>query len=56
MTGWRARLGFLVPPGNPTVETEMIALAPHGVTVNAVYLARSRVLARLREEFSGLDQ
>jgi maleate isomerase len=34
MAGWRARLGFLVPPGNPTVETEMIALAPHGVTVH----------------------
>jgi maleate isomerase len=34
MTGWRARLGFLVPPGNPTVEPEMIALAPHGVTVH----------------------
>ena len=26
------------------------------VTVNAVYLARSRVLARLREELAGLDQ
>ena len=34
MTGWRARLGFLVPPGNPTVEPEMIALAPQGVTVH----------------------
>jgi maleate isomerase len=34
MSGWRARLGFLVPPGNPTVEPEMIALAPHGVTVH----------------------
>src|ERR1700720_444634 len=34
MAGWRARLGFLVPPGNPTVEPEMIALAPHGVTVH----------------------
>jgi maleate isomerase len=32
MTGWRARLGFLVPPGNPTVEPEM--LAPQGVTVH----------------------
>jgi len=34
MIGWRARLGFLVPPGNPTVEPEMMALAPDGVTVH----------------------
>jgi maleate cis-trans isomerase len=34
MIGWRARLGFLVPPGNPTVESEMIALAPKGVSVH----------------------
>ena len=34
MIGWRARLGFLVPPGNPTVETEMIVLAPAGVSVH----------------------
>jgi maleate isomerase len=34
MIGWRARLGFLVPPGNPTVEPEMIALAPAGVSVH----------------------
>jgi len=34
MIGWRARLGFLVPPGNPTVETEMIELAPPGVSVH----------------------
>jgi maleate isomerase len=34
MQGWRARLGFLIPPGNPTVEPEMIALAPPGVTVH----------------------
>ena len=34
MIGWRARLGFLVPPGNPTVEPEMVALAPAGVTVH----------------------
>jgi maleate cis-trans isomerase len=34
MIGWRARLGFLVPPGNPTVETEMIEMAPHGVSVH----------------------
>jgi maleate cis-trans isomerase len=34
MSGWRARLGFLVPPGNPTVEPEMMALAPDGVSVH----------------------
>src|SRR5690348_6870780 len=34
MFGWRARLGFLLPPGNPTVEPEMIALAPEGVSVH----------------------
>src|SRR5262245_31179082 len=34
MIGWRARLGFLVPPGNPTVETEMVAMAPEGVSVH----------------------
>jgi maleate isomerase len=34
MMGWRARLGFLIPPGNPTVEPEMIAMAPDGVSVH----------------------
>ena len=34
MIGWRARLGFMVPPGNPTVEPEMIALAPTGVSLH----------------------
>jgi maleate isomerase len=28
------RLGFLVPPGNPTTEPEVIRLAPSGVTVH----------------------
>ena len=34
MIGWRARLGFLVPPGNPTVEAETMALAPSGVSLH----------------------
>ncbi len=34
MIGYRARLGFLVPPGNPTVEPEMMQLAPRGVSVH----------------------
>jgi maleate isomerase len=34
MMGWRARLGFLIPPGNPTVEPEMIAMTPPGVSVH----------------------
>jgi maleate isomerase len=32
--GWRARLGFLVPPGNPTVEPEMMQLVPRGVSLH----------------------
>src|SRR5438309_3756678 len=34
MIGWRARLGFMVPPGNPTIEPEMIALVPQGVSLH----------------------
>jgi maleate cis-trans isomerase len=34
MLGWRARIGVLVPPGNPTVEPEFYRMAPAGVTVH----------------------
>ena len=34
MDGWRARLGFLLPPGNPNVEPELISMAPKGVSVH----------------------
>jgi maleate isomerase len=34
MMGWRGRIGFMVPPGNPTVEPEMMALAPPGVSLH----------------------
>jgi maleate isomerase len=34
MFGWRGRLGFLVPPGNPTLEPEMMMLVPDGVSLH----------------------
>jgi len=34
MFGWRARIGVLLPPGNPTVEPELSGLAPTGVTLH----------------------
>jgi maleate isomerase len=34
MKGWRARIGFLVPPGNPTLEPEMMELVPRGVSLH----------------------
>jgi maleate isomerase len=34
MIGFRARLGFLLPPGNPTIEPEMVAMAPGGVSLH----------------------
>lgn len=34
MDGWRGRLGFLLPPGNPNVEPELFALKPPGVSVH----------------------
>jgi maleate isomerase len=34
MAGWRARLGFLIPPGNPTTEPEIIRMTPPGVSVH----------------------
>lgn len=41
MMGWRARLGFLVPPGNPTVEPEMMQLVPEGVSLHFSRLVAS---------------
>jgi maleate cis-trans isomerase len=34
MIGFRARLGFLLPPGNPTIEPEMMAMVPRGVSLH----------------------
>lgn len=41
MMGWRARIGFLVPPGNPTIEPEMATLAPAGVSVHFTRMSAS---------------
>jgi len=57
-----ARIGILVPPGNPTVEPEMIAMTPQGVTVHFTRMHASGVTgslsgqeARNREQIAGLD-
>ena len=50
MIGWRARLGFLLPPGNPTVEPEMIALAPEGVSVHFHRMAVYGVPGSLQDQ------
>ena len=34
MIGFRARLGFLLPPGNPTIEPELMAMVPPGVSLH----------------------
>ena len=34
MFGWRARIGVLLPPGNPTVEPELWSMAPAGVSLH----------------------
>ena len=41
MLGWRARIGVLVPPGNPTVEPELYRMAPSGVSVHFARLDSS---------------
>jgi len=40
MFGWRARIGLLVPAGNPTVAPEFYEMTPEGV---AIHFARLQV-------------
>jgi maleate isomerase len=62
MMGWRARIGFLVPPGNPTVEPEMTELAPAGVSVHFSRMSASGAVGthggqeeRNRSQIASLD-
>jgi maleate isomerase len=48
MFGWRARIGFLVPPGNPTVEPEMASLTPPGVTLHFTRMVAHGVTGSLQ--------
>ncbi len=63
MMGWRARIGFLVPPGNPTVEPEMAELAPAGVSVHFTRMSASGAAGthagqeeRNRSQIASLDE
>jgi maleate cis-trans isomerase len=63
MMGWRARIGFLVPPGNPTVEPEMAELAPAGVSVHFTRMSASGPVGthdgqveRNRAQIASLDE
>ncbi len=60
--GWRSRLGFLVPPGNPTMEPEMMALVPPGVSLHFSRMSASGETGSLSgqeernlEQIAGLD-
>ena len=51
------RIGFLVPPGNPTVEVEMIALAPPNVSVHFTRMvAHGAVEEKLHELAEAVEQ
>ena len=45
--GYRARLGFLLPPGNPTIEPELMALVPPGVSLHFHRMAARGVTGSL---------
>jgi maleate isomerase len=63
MSDWRARIGFLVPSVTPTVEIEMVELAPKGVSVHFSRMKSSRTMGafepfevRARSHLEHLDE
>ena len=50
MIGWRARRGFLVPPGNPTVELETRQLVPPGVSLHFLRLVATGPTGTLMDQ------
>ena len=48
MIGWRARGGFLVPPGNPTVELEMMQIPPDFVVKSQAIDSTEVILSLIR--------
>jgi maleate cis-trans isomerase len=57
MFGWRARIGVLVPPGNPTMEPELYRMAPDGVSLHFARLeeAGAAAYASVAGGAAGLD-
>lgn len=62
MIGWRARLGILVPPGNPTLEAELTTVAVPGVSLHYTRMNASGETGSLtgqeernREQIAGLE-
>ncbi|MCJ2121884.1 hypothetical protein [Methylobacterium sp. J-077] len=62
MIGWRARLGILVPPGNPTLEAELSTVAVPGVSLHYTRMNATGETGSLagqeernREQIAGLE-
>jgi len=55
MFGWRARIGVLRPPGNPTVEPELWGMAPSGVSLHFARLETPPTVGRAGEH-AGMEE
>lgn len=55
MFGWRARIGVLLPPGNPTVEPELWSMLPAGVSLHFARLETPPSVGRAGEH-EGMEE